>query len=257
MYLENTYDLRVTIQAMTCNRMIKDLFAARRSELHQAVVDALKTMVIYNPKVMSTIFSCTPEGIIMELVTKFESGKSVIDAIILKQNYRKGKKVLRESLRADVEVHRFRALMIKGRIRGSELIWRPGSAACCAEIVQNLRERLWKHPVEAITQPAVFHTVSIGTLLSFLNDRTADHRHFEIRWLPGKLMRDGAVFTEGPFHVFLGDSTSKGLTHPEVKIVTENILAIKISKLLDIYKWTVPTSDQLRDLCPLRSCVPS
>lgn len=93
--------------------MIKDLFSARRSELHQSVVDTLKTMVIYNPKVMSTIFSCTPEGIIMELVTKFESGKSVMDAIILKKNnYRKGKKVLREALRADIEVHKFRTMSL-------------------------------------------------------------------------------------------------------------------------------------------------
>lgn len=234
--------LRATIQWMTNNADIKDLFNSLKTDFQEALMRILHTLNVYNSKVMSIIHSCSPEGIIMELLTKFESGKSVMDAIILKKNFRIGRKVLAEAAEADNLVHEFRTKLVQNRISQSEFIM-TSRDACGALMAQTLRETYWKKTIEGITQPPAFHTVQIGTFMEFLQDRTADQRHFTVRWEVPDEGRDGSLFKEGHFQAFLGDSTSKGLCHPEVKLMTENLFAIKITKLLDIYKWTLPSAE--------------
>jgi len=234
--------LRDTISKLSRNQMIKDLFATRKSDFHDILVEILGTCNIYNPKVMCGIHSCSPEGIIMELLTKFESGKSALDAIILRKDHRKGIRVLRAAKKADDDLHKFRTLMIKGRVKGSEDVWIT-HVECGAEAAQRLRTTLWGRPIEGVTQAPVYHTVTIGDLEYHLSNRDADRTHFEaqVSMPEHSQTRDGKIFSEGPFEAFLGNSTGKGLSHPEVKIMSENIFALKIAKLLDLYKWCQPT----------------
>lgn len=73
------------------------------------------TCNIYNPKLLSAIFSCSPEGIINSLITKFESGKSMLMAVHAYSNRKTSKDILKKAYRADKKLHNFRINVIKGR----------------------------------------------------------------------------------------------------------------------------------------------
>lgn len=47
---------------------------------------------------MNQIYSASPEGLISEFITKFESGKNMLDAVLLKQHSREGFKILRQAV---------------------------------------------------------------------------------------------------------------------------------------------------------------
>nr|QJW70343.1 RNA-dependent RNA polymerase [Erysiphe necator associated negative-stranded RNA virus 1] len=238
--------LRSTISSLTQNHVIKELFECRKTDFQDTIMEILITCNTYNPKVMNILHSCSPEGMIMELLTKFESGKSVMDAIILRKNWRKGLKVLREAYAADRELNRWRISTLKGRVVGTTDMWIHGKV-CGASTAQAMRERYWGKPIEGVTQPPAYHMVHIGTINEFFQDRTSDKRHFTVYWDPPSSGKEGSIFVEGKYPAFLGDSTGTGLSNPEVKLMTENVFAIKIAKLLDLYKWTLPYEDLRED----------
>lgn len=245
--------VREMIEKKSRNEQIGELFEARRDEFHNTMMRALGTCSIYNPKILNGIHSCSPEGLIAELVAKFETGKSIMDALIAKSNRSSGIRILSRARQADIRLHSFRVSLLRNRLTGSENI-RRSSSKCPAEVAQQTRVKLWRKPVEGITQPPVSHMVKIGTLDFFSTSHRANFNHFTAVWEPGRSEIMGHLFSEGSAPAFLGESTSKGLTSPEVRLTTHNVFALKVVKLLELYRWTTittPIPDNERPLCNL------
>lgn len=231
--------LSKTLKSLTRNEQIKQLFEARLSGFQEALLMCLSNQNIYSPKIMNQIHSASPEGLISELITKFESGKSMLDAVLLKQRSREGFRILRQAIRADISLHKYRISILKCRLKGSEQIFIPNTP-CPSEASQIIRDTLWKKRVEGVTQSPVSHMVHILTLSEALNVPNSDFCHFKIVFSPPK--GRNPLFEIGPNDAFLGDSTSKGLVSPEAKLTGHNIYAMKIANLLETYRWTTITT---------------
>nr|QLL27733.1 putative RdRp [Leveillula taurica associated chu-like virus 1] len=234
--------IRDVIAKETKNETIASLFESKNTTFTEKIIRMLTDSNIYNPKIMSLLYSCSPDGIITELVAKFESGKSIMDAILLKGQRNSASAVMRKALNAERRLHQFRLQIITNRLQYAEEL-PVDFSKCPAENAQIIRERLWKKPIEGVTQPPVWHVVTIGSLREMypMGDY-ADLNHFDIKWdVPTAHSKYGVLFTFGKTTPFLGDSTSKGLTNPSVSIVSNNIFASKITNLIDLYRWTTLT----------------
>lgn len=133
---------------------------------------------------MNQIYSASPEGqsskqplVLSELLTKFESGKSMLDAVLLKRNPREGFRILRQAVKADKALHNYRISMIKGRLKSSEQVDLP-NMVCPSAISQILRDNLWGKRVEGVTQSPVSQMVKIVTLSEALEIPNADLSFF-------------------------------------------------------------------------------
>lgn len=227
------------LKVLTKNEQIKQLFLAKKSGFQEELMNRLRSLNILSPKIMNQIYSSSPEGLISELISKFESGKSMLDAVLLKQQRFEGYKILKMAYRSDLSLHKFRISLLKRRLKGSSEL--PIQDLMCPALAsQRLREELWGKRIEGITQPPVYHTVTIVTLMEALQIPRADIRHFIVNWEPPH--QSSNIFSEGRHDAFLGDSTSKGLISPEVKITSHDIHAIKIVGLLETYRWTTVTT---------------
>lgn len=84
------------------NEDIMDLFEADTDEIREKFLKTIKSLNVYNPKVIALLQACTPQGLIEELIRKFESSRSVQQLLIIKHGLSKTDAMLRRLIKAEV-----------------------------------------------------------------------------------------------------------------------------------------------------------
>lgn len=225
------------IKTKTRNQEIIELYDAASCDFERDLVDCFSTANVYNVKLMAAVFECTPEAIIRELVRKFETGKSVYEALLMGQGARNARRVLNKASRADLSMQRYRVQLIRRPQNSSENILPNDWATSCPSTVANkIRKQLWGKPVTGITQPGPQHQLAIGAFRDFPPTDYAGAHHFEFNRICHATSAH-PLFSLGPYPPFVGASTGAGLTKPEARIDSHNIFSSKIRTLLEVYRW--------------------
>nr|QXV86439.1 RNA-dependent RNA polymerase [Chuviridae sp.] len=233
------------VEKHTKNKTIKELFKARNTGFMKTFTKILSSSNIYNAKIMSALYAVTPDGIITELIRKFESGRSIYEMMILQSGRRRALRVLGRVKRADNRVHQHRIALIKRTI--SRATFPPEMHQyldlCSTECCQNLRDFTWEKRVVGVTQPAIHHMITVGDISHFPVNMHTSNNHFEYRFNTERKMNDyeSILFSGGEEKPFLGATTGTGLGDPEAKLISKNIFALKLHNLLDVYRWSFCT----------------
>nr|QKK82916.1 RNA-dependent RNA polymerase [Umea virus] len=226
------------VQRRTKNKYLRQLFSIIRNKFEHNLLECFETANVYNVKLMSAVYDCTPEAIIRELVRKFESGKSIFEALLMNSGRARTMRTLTRCMRADTAVHLYRMQVMTSRIDGSQLLTPPDwMGRCPYDVAQRMRSSLWDKRIEGITQPPLQHQIVVATPSLFGdNDYVADN-HFELWCEPPSSTELAPLFTVGSKEPFVGASTGRGLSKPEARLVANNILTTKVRSLMDLYKW--------------------
>ncbi|QMP82301.1 RNA-dependent RNA polymerase, partial [dermapteran chu-related virus 142] len=231
------------VESATKNEAIKELFNARKTEFMRVFVENLRTCNVYNAKIMSALYSVTPDGIINELIRKFESGRSIFELLILQSGRRRAVRILSRVVRADVAFQRYKVALIKGLLKDSRF---PNTLdvidnVCSTELAYLLRKELWEKDVVGITQPVMQHMIHVGPVEYFEPTLHNANCHFEYVIDYAQNYDKAYIYTHGDYKPFLGATTGSGLGDPEAKLISKNIFALKLHDLLDVFRWSFCT----------------
>nr|WAS28007.1 MAG: polymerase [Bole Tick Virus 3] len=232
------------VRKKTRNMEVKELFDIAHEGFELEFVDAMASANVYNAKLMSALYQCTPEGVVRTLIRKFETGRSIYDALVLQSGPSYAHRVLRQCMRADVQLHRYRINLIRGRLSKTVGLLDDYSVGteCPYRIAADLRRVTWGKPVEGITQPPLQHQISVGTIGYFGTSDVAAYNHFEVLFEPPP-SPEAPLFTKGAYQPFVGETTGKGLAPPEANIESHNMISTNVRTLLDLIQWLPMTGE--------------
>nr|QYW06809.1 MAG: RNA-dependent RNA polymerase [Hebei mivirus 3] len=231
------------IKSRTRNKYIKQLFRMADRRFEQELVSILLTANVYNARLMSCLYACTPEGIIRELVRKFETGRSIYNALFLNRGRRVANAIVYRCAKADKKVHQYRhQLITKGIPRGTDLFDDIHAIHCPYRQAQLLRSMLWGKEVEAVTHPPLQHQLVVGEPQHLGSSKHVSENHFEVWVEPPADSLEAPLFTIGTREPFVGATTGRGLAPPEATLASHNVIAAKVKTLMDVYKWSHMTS---------------
>jgi hypothetical protein len=95
------------ICGITRNRKISQLIKLMNSPQNSLILQALVSAHPCQVKVLSNLYSASPSGIFSELIKKFETGRSVLELLILRVG-RSANTVLRKILRVETKLQEWR-----------------------------------------------------------------------------------------------------------------------------------------------------
>ncbi|AIY53910.1 polymerase [Suffolk virus] len=232
------------VQRRTRNKYIKQLFLLSKKGFERDFLRTLATANVYNVKLLAALFECTPDGIIRELVRKFESGKSIYTAILNCAGRGLAQRTLNACYKADKELHLYRKQVIRRGLTGAVSLVEPNDVSRCPyQVAKDMRDRLWGKPVEGITQPPLQHLIQLGRPEDFEVDDHATFNHFELWFDAPDENEVTPMFNLGTKEPFVGAVTGRGLSKPEAQLQSHNILSGKIRILMDVYKWSEMTKE--------------
>nr|WAS28062.1 MAG: polymerase [Lesnoe mivirus] len=227
------------VQRQTKNKYLKQLFRLSKAGFEKEFLSTLSTANVYNVKLLAALFECTPDGIIRELVRKFESGRSIYSALLMCAGRGLAERTLRECQYADNKVHLYRKQVLRRGVQGGSLLVVEGDLVTCPyKVAKSIRDRLWEKPVEGITQPPLQHLVKVGRPEDFPVDDHATYNHFELWFDAPDSCEVTPMFNLGTKDPFVGAATGRGLAKPEAQLQSHNILTGKVRILMDVYKWS-------------------
>lgn len=232
------------VRKRTKNAEIRELFEIAHEGFEAEFVEAMASANIYNAKLMSALYQCTPEGVVRTLIRKFETGRSIYDALVLQSGRGHAYRILRDCQRADQQLHRYRLSLVKGRVSKSTFLLDDYAIGtdCPYRIASDLRAKTWGKPVEGITQPPLQHQISVGTIRYFGASDVAAYNHFEVLFEPPQVA-EAPLFSKGPYLPFVGETTGKGLAPPEATIESHNMISTNVRTLLDLIQWLPMTGE--------------
>lgn len=229
------------LQKFTRREEIKELLEASKSDAMDIIHDVLSSANVLNSKILAALYAATPEGLLDELIRKFESARSIVELLIKTLGYRKSTTMLYKVLRAEKRVQEWRKARLKGISPGREFDYSHMITACPAESAHNIRLRTWGKEVVGITMPPLQHQVYLTTAFSAGSTEWVDKNHFAYTINhPLKNINRGRSehFSSGQYKPFLGYTTRNGMTEPTVHFIEKDPMLTKIKNLIDIITWT-------------------
>lgn len=224
------------------NQDIKILFKLKEENLNEAIEECLMNSNVYNARIFAAIYAASPEGLLQSLVRKFESGRSILEILILRWKKPKALQMLRTVIKADEAVHKHRLRKLRSLIANEEVIWAyDGRTSCPNLIAQQVRERWWGTRVESVTMPPLQHQIHIVDPFSEGDNSWPDTHHFSyIRHIPTKFVDPQRLlgFSTADKEPFLGYSTRRNMEEAQVRFVEKNLILSKVKQLLEIGSWT-------------------
>lgn len=227
------------------NTEILKLIELKNSKSGKSLVECLESAEPCNVKVLSNVYAATPEGIFQELVRKFESGRSVMELLILRVGRRNTDKILRQIVAAEVRLQRWRKRKIQGVRQRKTLAFVIDDYACPAEAASAYREESWGRKIEGVTMPPLQHQLYFVTEAQALNDPWAQHNHFTYYIYPTtkKIEEDSSRhWASSEKKPFLGYTTRTGMIEPAIHFIKNDPILTKMKNLLDLVPWTLRRS---------------
>nr|QPB73971.1 RdRp [Hymenopteran chu-related virus OKIAV147] len=234
--------LVLALRGIVRNEELVQLFKALDSRNTDKILAALESANVYNAKIFSAVYSCTPEGLVQELVKKFESARSVMEVIVLRRGGAFARKALMTTIDKESKLQDWRLDRLKGKKTVGTVSFLPILTECPAESAYNVRKHTWGKPIEGITNPPIEHQMKIIPAHSSLNRAWDLDNHFVLNhfppteFIPGE--NQNPAWGAGTRDPFLGKTTSRGVDPPAVRFLEKDPLLNKLTNLLEIDSWT-------------------
>lgn len=232
------------LESKTKNEHILQLFEQDQKQYMEEFHKCMLSMNVYNPKVMSIIYGSTPEGLILQLIKKFETGRSIVELIIMRWGRRKADAILKSVIRADKKVHDWRIKRMMGESHNTnQRKFYLDMNACPSQLANDLREVSWQKTVEGVTMPPPAHTLSFKSLITSCIQKDpwdVDH-HFRFTiHPPTEVLQSGISrsYMSSGRRPFLGHTTSPGTLEPTVQFVEKDVVLMKVKNCLELMSWT-------------------
>lgn len=229
------------VERLTKNTDMKELIRATKSSTAREITACLDTAEPCDAKVLSVIFSCTPTGVLEEMLRKFETGRSVYDLIFLSGSSRKRtERILMRVHRADQRLQDWRRSRLQNRVRHIPHLLTEFSHDCPAQLAQELREKVWRRKITGLTMPPMAHQVQLRLPVMVARDQHALRNHFLYEYSPPT----EAVDTESSIHwasagnrPFLGYTTRTGNIMPTMNFEEKDAILVRVKNSLDLLSW--------------------
>ncbi|APG78828.1 RNA-dependent RNA polymerase [Wenling crustacean virus 13] len=229
------------VEKITKNPDMKELIRATKSSTTREVVTCLDSASPCDVKVLSSIFSCTPAGVLEELIKKFETGRSIYDLIFMSGRTRKQtERVLEVVGRADGRLHTWRMKRLNKLTRHLPHLLSGYEGECPAAQAQEIRERVWKRKITGITMPPLAHQVTVVTPHDGARNRHALLNHFLYEYYPpGEAIDESSSihWASAEKRPFLGYTTRTGNIMPTVNFEDKDVIILRVKNLLDLLSW--------------------
>lgn len=224
------------------NKDIKDLIKASKSNLSKMILLCMASATPQDAKIMSTIYSATPEGILGELLRKFESGRSVLDLLLLRGDHKSCDYKLKQVLLVEDYLQTWRSKMVKSELNEGykRILPIDFDVRCPAEIAQYLRNSTWNTDIQGISMPPLAHQVRLCRPVDASFDKHAENNHFLYTYdvptisLQQDIEPHWCVSDKEPF---LGYTTRTGNITPRASFHEKDPLIVKVKNLLDLITW--------------------
>nr|WPV62263.1 MAG: RNA-dependent RNA polymerase [Wufeng shrew chuvirus 6] len=234
----------ITVGRLTKNTALQELYALVSEGLDEQLLNILESARPCVVKLLSAIYDTSPASIIAELTRKFESGRSILNFLLLSGGRRASYRVLKQANSHNIRLQKSRVDLLNriGSLAAeTSFLIAEDWTVCSTEAAQNVRCRLWKRQISTVTSPCVQHLVTIDRMSRFT---VTDHNalnHFDYQWSTPpsfEANKYGSSFLEGDVSPFYGATTGSGLQTPQAPLIQKNIMSLKVHALLSLYKWS-------------------
>jgi hypothetical protein len=231
-----------TLKHLAKNEQIKKLFRMKERGITDYIVHKLRNANEYNAKVFAAVYAASPDGVLAELTCKFETGRSVLELLVLRGGYGMGNRTLRNVLRADGRLHKYRRDKIRGLNRGFEDLFHTiASVRCPQEGGQRITDLWWGKHVESITMPPLQHQIHIEPQQAGNLNEWEDANHFQYKIHPITQYLDKyhlETYATAGLRPFIGYTTRNSMVPARIHFVEKNIILTKVKNLTDLISWT-------------------
>ncbi|QBP37027.1 putative polyprotein [Lampyris noctiluca chuvirus-like virus 1] len=220
---------------------VKELIAATKSPEMEVVHQVLRTASVFNVKVLSAIYASTPEGILDELIRKFESARSINELMIRSVGSRRSLLNLRKVVRSEKKLQLWRRDRLRGKNLHNVYPYYHLVGNCPAYSATVIRKYLWTKDITGITMPPLQHQIVLMTAYSITTNKWINENHFTYTISDPDQNIDNHMtdhYSTGPFKPFLGYSTRNGMTEPTVHFIEKDPMLVKVKNLIDLLTWT-------------------
>lgn len=232
------------IKRITRNQEILQLIRSAESPTTQALIDMMSASRHQPAKVFAVIYSALPIAILNELTRRFETAKSVLEAVMVRSRMgrKKGLRLIRRLLACEDRLQAWRVKKLLGQDtqsteRYSELV----GQTCPARLAQRMREELWDRHITTITMPPLSHLVTVKPTPQHWPSEHEGRNHFTYH-IPSTATE--AIGTDCSDHwkvsgqpPFLGHATRTGQIEPQMNFIMKNTMVLKLKNLLDLRRW--------------------
>lgn len=220
---------------------VKDLFEATNDDSMERIHKTLSSVNELNTKILSAIYAATPEGLLSELLRKFESARSINELMVRTVGYRKSVANLRSVVKAEKHLQTWRHSRMKGKNNYHLTSLSSLVTHCPAESAERIREVLWRKKVVGITMPPLQHQVYLETALQDATNAWNNENHFTYNVLsPSNSLPKARNehYTTCDQKPFVGYSTRSGMIEPTVYFIEKDPILQKVKNLIDVVTWT-------------------
>ena len=229
------------------NEQIRKLFKMKDRGVSTYIIEKLREANVYNARVFAAVFAASPEGLISELLRKFETGRSVLEVLILASGKRHGIQVLRNVLRADIKIQRYRLDRLKHRGNTTnDLFAEISQIHCPQEAAQYVRDHWWGKHIESVTMPPVQHLVHLEPQQGGHLNGWEDRNHFQYKTSEITQHLDAfrlPSYASSGLQPFIGYTTRNSMIPARINFIEKNILLSKVKDLIDLISWTNYTAE--------------
>lgn len=223
------------------NQDLLQLIALSRSRHQMSIINALDSCNVIRAKALSILYASSPKALLDQYLRKFESGKSVLDLLLIQRSRHTVNRILLKVLKAEQILQVWRVNKLKKIImtRNEESI-KDLLVACPAESANIIREYSYGKRVEDITMPPLQHQLWITYSNTHqINDWVQNnHFNYSISCSSSNLTHDGRLhYTAGPYTPFIGYKTRTGQINPSVHFVEKDDTLSKIKQILEVCNW--------------------
>ncbi|APG78700.1 RNA-dependent RNA polymerase [Hubei odonate virus 11] len=221
------------------HQSVKEIFKLASKEVNEKIEECLFSCNVYNARIMSATFACSPLGYINSLVRRFESGRSVAEALVKVSGRASAERVLLKVISAERSLHEWRIKQLKSKNSfDTDLMTYHDS--CPTLWADRIRTTLWGKPVESVTMPPIKHVTFIAQPEEVESNSWAINNHFKFIYnRPIKVLDRYNLpgYQKGGFSPMVGSITRTNLASSSIKLETKNELTQNVQTLLDLTSW--------------------
>lgn len=228
------------LDKLVANEDVIELIQASKSDMSGPAIEAMNSCNVLDAKIMNILYSSLPIGILGEILTKFETARSIRDVLILHAGHRKTAMILRQVIKAEKNLQDWRVARLKGIVHDLDISCLPLFTECPAESAQRLRDVSFKKQVVGITMPPIQHQIEIMHKSDENISPWARFNHMTISLTDKaqKLVEQNSDrYKIGEIKPFLGHKTKASVLSPQIFMVEHDVLLSKVKKLMDVVSW--------------------
>nr|WPV62253.1 MAG: RNA-dependent RNA polymerase [Wufeng shrew chuvirus 1] len=236
------------------NETVKELFELSEEGLNGKLETILYEANVYNGKVFSALYAASPDGLVQELSRKFESGRSIMELLLLRWGRYDTERIFKSVSRAEHTLQNYRASILRdGGVYPISFLPSDYKQMCGMEIAQRIRDTLWGKHVEGISMPPLQHQLRLLDPGDPNKTQWDKWNHFQYTYsLPTEYVdrHNLPCFATSHKRPFLGYTTRSGLVEPSIVFIEKDVTLSKLKNLIDLISWTrteqtLPTGEVL------------